>query len=517
MRRLFIIIISIFIVFNNIKIDAHALSSEELTEISTMINLDEKYITILEEIYGCENIASISYDIVSLMSQRYNYNRGSGNVYFISLNESAKLDIMFYEALLLYNKVDVYTVNKLLYSYESIINTYNKIDKTFNTNFDINIAYSIQCQNLGLGTDDINILCKAFKQDSCLNGGYNIEDLYTQFIIPFRLNENSIENLMLSGTSLIGKVRYIWGGGHGITYHLDGINPYWFQWDKYYDNLDSCIKPSGSYCIIHGESDGLCSTNNTIYSLDEYIASRSEIYNINDKYTSILNELPLYNGVPEHNFDGLDCSGYVSWVYAQLSDKYYIESSAMNISNLTCFSEIPLGEQLICGDVFAWAKHVVLIVGKSDKSARAYVTLEQTPNSVKFGVLHYEDASYASINKAYNIASQANIVFGNITNENPHTYCIDNVKYYEEVTEGGEPILDDDGQPIYSEFAFIGRCIDSFNDDKTKLKTEYATDIIQHTIDNTLISYLDGYKIYDGDLFTFDKMEEAFKIKQSLE
>jgi hypothetical protein len=77
------------------------------------------------------------------------------------------------------------------------------------------------------------------------------------------------------------------------------------------------------------------------------------------------------------------------------------------------------------GDIFAWTTHIVVIVGKSTESGRAYVTVEQTPNVLKFGVIYYKGATSYEISKAYNIAKEANELIGGLNEyEKPSQYCM---------------------------------------------------------------------------------------------
>jgi hypothetical protein len=168
----------------------------------------------------------------------------------------------------------------------------------------------------------------------------------------------------------------------------------------------------------------------TVYSLDQYIEARKDILNVDelssDKYREMLSTIDFKNGINIHTLDGLDCSGYASWLYNQITDKYTINSSAVSFTDQLGIKKVTFGSELLPGDVFSWTEHIVVIVGKSTESGKAYVTIEQTPNVLKFGVVYYSGASQYDIDRAYEIAKEANELIGGLNSEyeRPSKYCM---------------------------------------------------------------------------------------------
>ena len=92
---------------------------------------------------------------------------------------------------------------------------------------------------------------------------------------------------------------------------------------------------------------------------------------------------------------------------------------------------------MLPGDVFSWTSHIVVIVGQVRKGSKAYVTVEETPHVLKYGVVYYAGASSADIEYGKKIASEANTLIGGIPSgkETPHVYCMNNVGHYTEEEE----------------------------------------------------------------------------------
>ena len=96
------------------------------------------------------------------------------------------------------------------------------------------------------------------------------------------------------------------------------------------------IKPTASWCPIHKrveKEDGCLVDAETVYSVEQYVDSRKEIMDTSnmqlDKYKSYLEkDIDLEKGMNSHRLDGLDCSGYTSWVYNQITDKRNYDSGA---------------------------------------------------------------------------------------------------------------------------------------------------------------------------------------------
>ena len=136
-----------------------------------------------------------------------------------------------------------------------------------------------------------------------------------------------------------------------------------------------------------------------------------------------------------HRLDGLDCSGYTSWILNQIQNKYSIDSTAMYFTQQTGIESIEFGTDMLPGDIFAWTSHIVVIVGKVSENSKVYVTVEQTPNVLKFGTAYYAGYKQSDLDQAMQIAREANQLIG-ATTEEPHSYCMNNVGHYSvELTE----------------------------------------------------------------------------------
>ncbi|MBO5388787.1 MAG: hypothetical protein J6A59_11740, partial [Lachnospiraceae bacterium] len=539
--------------------------------------------------YMPDAVYSVAYDITVLMGQRYNYNRNGIQIYFNSLQENVKQKIVFYEAVLLYTGVNTETVDKFYQAYEKLLYDKNSNENVVETNHDGNIVIKSKFKDIlvGIGiTDDIHLkhLALLLSFDDSLAINDNVENIKDTYVVPYRLNYTSRENMMVAAMSLAGKVRYVWGGGHSGASFIDGINPMWVQWEALYpenpttiienddgtvseiatEGFDTCIKPSGSWCPIHGESTAEFH-GEAIHSLDEYIALRANTFEdselLSEKYRNMLSKVDYTEGINVHTLDGLDCSGYASWLYNQITSNYEFNSVAKNFPKQSGMKELQMGDSLLPGDTFAWSAHIVIIVGKVHDGSKAYVTIEQTTNLVKFGVVYYEGASSSDIVEATEIARQANELIGGLDDsEEVHVYCMNTIgdetvestivteekEYRTEEVWFPHVAVDEDYDPYehvpaeydYTEQIFVsngykliyyipvstkevytevtegtntctlGRFSDHFIDEDTliqnynkTIKDMTAQEIIQYTIMKLPMSYVTGYNRYEGDLF----------------
>lgn len=542
--------------------------------------------------YLPDALYSVSYDVIALMNQRYHCNRGGMQVYFDSLQDDAKEVITFCEAVLLYTGESEETVNRFYQAYEKMLydkqSNENVVEQQLNGNITIKHKFRDILTDIGLIKNySLNNLGIILQFDKNLAVNDNIESIKDEYIVPYKLNYTSRENMMIAATCLIGKVRYVWGGGHSGASNIDGINPVWIQWeglypDKQYsettneqgemtqvnnEGYNRCIKPSGSWCPIHGYSNAEFH-GETIYSLDEYIGLRADTFNteelLDPKYRDMLSKVKYENGINVHTLDGLDCSGFASWLYNQITDKYEINYTAMNFTDQYGIQQIEFGSELLPGDIFTWTTHIVIIVGKVRDRSKAYVTVEETPNVLKFGVIYYEGASQSDINEAQKIAEEANKLIGGLDKEDekPHVYCMNNMGTYtvsstvETVETNYDtetvwfPMYEDPNNPDYDPYDYVpetydyrdvilqengytaiyyipvdseineevvstteqwmavGRFKDRFIDEdtplgdtNTPLKDMCAVDIIQYTLTKLPMSYVSGYNEYKGEIF----------------
>lgn len=549
------------------------------------------------EYYLPDALYSVAVEVKSIMNERYKYDRGTYQSYFDLLSEETKRDITFYEAVLLYTGTDLETVDNLYMAYEQILSIKESDENVVEYGmfgYKFKSKFSQIFKDIGLkDKKSLEYLAIMFTFDKNLAKNDSIEMLQTKYEVPYEINYTSRENMMVAAASLCGKVRYVWGGGHSGASYIDGINPIWIRFENLYpetkesevenedgtletvknEGFGTCIKPSGSWCPIHGSTSAEYHGGN-VKSLEEYIEMSAERLDAaelrDDKYQEMLSKVDYEKGINIHTLDGLDCSGFASWLYNQLTDEFEVNSTAINFLNQKAFKEIPLDSELLPGDLFTWTSHIVIIVGKVSESNKVYVTIEQTPNVLRYGVLYHSGASKDEIEQGKQIAAEANLLIGGLDPEleAPHCYNMDAVgKYtventvteevevteevlkYEYAADNDEDLNDDDleeGQWYdYSEedgcyykywyeeethteeqekiveeekqFNVAGRFELEFVDEDEilegfdmPLKDLTAVDIIQHTITKLPISYTSGYHVYNGELF--DKSQIASNI-----
>ena len=505
------------------------------------------------EYYLPDALYSISYDIVSLMSQRYYCNRCGYQIYYDSLQDDVKKNIAFYEAILMYTGAKVESVDKFYLAYEKMLydksTNENVIEKVSDNTFKIKDKFIGILNSIGIESDkQLGYLAMALSFDKKLAVNDSVETLQEIYNVPYKPNYTSRENMMIAAASLCGKVRYVWGGGHSGASYIDGINPMWEKFESLYpdaasrqvrldngtvinipnEGYNTCIKPSGSWCPIHGYTNEEFHGGD-VHSLQEYIDISAEHLDSSEladtKYRDMLDKIDFTDGINIHTLDGLDCSGFASWLYNQITDKYEINSTAQNFTQQAGISQIKYGDTIYPGDIFAWTDHIVIIVGKVNNNNKAFVTIEQTPNVLKYGALYYRGARLSDIELAKRIAAEANELIGGIdsSSEKPHAYCMDSVGIYtvQETVNTETTGLESEGNETVVEhleqYREIGRFKDKFLDEEvgiaeygTPIKYMRATDIIQHTISKLPISYISGYNTYNGKIF--DKTKVATQL-----
>lgn len=403
---------------------------------------------------------SVAYEVISIMSQRYYCNRGGYQIYYDSLQEDVKYNIAFYEAVLLYTGVNIETVNSFYTAYEKILYdkncNENVIEETESCEYRIKDKFIDIIHDIGITSEnDLKHLALVLSFDKNLAVNDSVETLQEVYNVPYKPNYTSRENMMIAAASLCGKVRYVWGGGHSGASYIDGINPMWKEFESLYpdepttitenengeqieianDGFGKCIKPSGSWCPIHGVTNASYH-GGSIKSLQEYVDISAENLNatelLSDKYKDMLSKVDYKYGINIHTLDGLDCSGFASWLYNQITDKYELNSTAIDFTKQNGLVSVEEGDEILPGDIFTWTEHIVIVVGKVNENKKAFVTIEQTPNVLKYGVIHYEDASSEDIALAKQIASEANELIGGLDSnlEKPHVYCMNSVGIY---------------------------------------------------------------------------------------
>lgn len=469
--------------------------------------------------YLPDAVYSVSYDVKALMTQRLFYNRGANQEYFNTLTDDTKNNLLFYEAVLLYTGESLETIDNLFLAYMEILTAKGaneNIIETVNGNLCIKDSYLEILNRYGFVNErTINYLAIMLSYDENIAVYDNPNYITNTNILPYIKNYTSRENMMVSAISLNGKVRYIWGGGHDTTANIDGINPSWYSFSEAYPNTQTsevisiggngketkttvynqgfkeCIKSASYWCPLHGNGDTEFH-GKTVFSPKDYLSIRENIIDYDkysyDEYMSILSQIKFSGGINEHLIDGLDCSGYTSWVYNQITDKYTFNTSARYFSYQEGMKQLGFGSKLLPGDVFAWESHIVLVVGKVKDNSKAYVVIEQTPNILRFGVIYYNGALIQDINEATKIANEANSLIGGINNndEPANVRCMNTVG--EELSIGR----------FKGKFEDEGIIISEYN---KSIEDMTAQEIIQYTLTKLPMSYVLGYNIYDGDLF----------------
>lgn len=457
---------------------------------------------------------NVTATIVSIMNSRYKAERGYLQDYFDALSNDVKTNILFCEALLCYIG-DTDAANSFYNIYERFLyeksGNENVIEINTNGEYKFKDKYLEILNNNGI-TDEwsIEVLCKVLRFDSKLAASSSFNEVSTSYVIPYKVDYTSRENLMLAAMSVVGKVRYVWGGGHGTTGAIAGINPMWESFNNSYidaennnEEVYNCIRPNNGWCPIHGTvngGNGCLFSCNTIYSIDEYLEERKDIIDVESFDTEAFKELMsvvnMENGLNSHRLDGLDCSGYMSWLFSQITDKYNFDSGATAfISQYGMRSITPSVDKILPGDVFSWGDHIIMLIGEYSTGSNVYLHIEATPDTVKFGVSYTGNAGYLTINRARELADEANILFGDIDleKEGSAIYNLDNI--------GGE----------YKEF---GRLRQSYIDEYTVMPDFHkrfvnmtAQEIIQHTVDEIGAKYLSGAYRYDGKSFSLKNVD----------
>ena len=498
--------------------------------------------------YLPDAIYSVSYDIKKIMDERLKYNRGKQQRYFDILDNDVKNNIAFYEAVMQYTGEDINTVNSIQSTYEVILKCKDANENVIEVSEDGKIKLKDKfIKNISINSNNQETLDKLaimLSFDKYIATNESTESLRQSYIIPYEINNNTRENMLLAAFCLVGKVRYIWGGGHNGACTIDGINPVWREWEDLYpdtqysevvsengevktvlnNGYNCCIKPSGSWCPEHGYTNAEFH-GGAVYSADDYINNRISSGIIKEtntnklnQYKSLMAEINYNKGINIHKLDGLDCSGFVSWVYNQITDDYRFDSVAQYFNNQNGMQQLEFGSNLLPGDTFAWTSHIVLIVGKVRDNSRAYVTVEQTRNLIKFGVAYYNNASSSDVAYAKQIANEANSLIGGVgENENAHVYCINNVGYYTEEIPLGEvnettvlleQNIEENTAKIQKHFVSLGRYKGTFSDSESivagydkKMIDMTAKEIIENALKKMPVDYVSGYNLYEGEIF----------------
>lgn len=461
---------------------------------------------------------NVTADIVAIMNNRFVGDRGSMQGYFDVLETDVKRKVLFCEAVLQYMEGKE-TADCFFISYLQILDAKAAGENVLiqiNSGVEFKETFKQILMKNGIESDAVlRALSIILSFDGNLAAGSSVDSVTTESVIPYEIGYTSRENMMIAAMSLVGKCRYVWGGGHLGSSRIEGINPMWRIFSDAYgtsegeEGYTECIVPDGSWCPIHGAEndwDGCLYSEYTVYSLEDYLGSREECLDLSAIDIEELSELlePVVDfseGVTPHRLDGLDCSGYTSWLYNQVSsDRNVYDAGALYFMSQYGISRLSSGTRLLPGDLFSWGDHIVVIVAPVSEGSKAYVMLESGPSNVKFGVTYYSGASQADINAALEVAMEANLLLGNMDDGE------DTRKFSMSLRYSGSSSSDS-----WRGYRAWGRLRQPFEDQDTILP-EYgkniteltAQEVIQHTMEQMPYQYISGAESYDGNLFDLE-------------
>lgn len=468
---------------------------------------------------------NVAADVVAIMNNRYKGDRGSLQGYFDALETGVKRTVLFCEAVLQYigsrEAADCFFLSYLK-MLDAKAAGENVLTRTA-SGVVFKETYAQILAQCGIdGEQELFVLSTILSFDGVLAAGSSADSVCTETVLPYELGYTSRNNMMLAAMSIVGKCRYVWGGGHMTTGKIMGINPMWSVFNDAYleseeevpSKYSKCVIPDGSWCPMHGKQndwDGCLFRSKTVYSVEEYIAEREDELDLSgvdlDALTDLLEaSVDFSSGVTSHRLDGLDCSGYTSWLYNQVTgERYSFDSGAYYFIGQSGIKRLKSGTSLLPGDVFSWGDHIVVIVGAVKEGSKAYVMLEAGRSNVKFGVVYYSSAKSADISEALAVAEEANLLVGNM-DETEATR-----KFSMALGFGGNY----KGDPKTGYRAW-GRLRVTFEDEDTILE-QYgrtiseltAQEIIQYTMEQMPYQYVSGLDVYDGKYFDTDAIRAS--------
>lgn len=466
-------------------------------------------------------VYNVMYTIKELKEERETLDRKD----LENLTAEVRDNITFYEAVLVYLGYNKDIVNSFSSMYMDIINSKDKgeyVVEYINGEYKVIDKFNSILEKYNIPNDrNIAIL---LSYDNTLVNSNNSLQIQDKLNIPFEVGITTRENLVLASTCLTGKVRYVWGGGHGGTANIIGINPMWFSFNELYNGKNGCLQPSKAYCPIHNTSRNDSLSDKTVSSIEEYLILREPYIRGTSTYNLVMSDYfketfknTKFN-VPAHRLDGLDCSGFISWVYNQIDTTRRYDSTAKDFVKSSNFEELAIGDKLLAGDVIAWDTHICMVVGAVSDRNDVYTIIEATPDTVMFGTAYYKTANERDIQLARKIARESNSLWGDL-DKTGNIYDIDDLDYvYRETVEPVDTLLsieeytedslqaeetaEDSLLVVYGGIS-IGRLKRGF--EEHTIEDMYSVDILQHTLDNTPIEYLKGVDSYKGDLFKIQR------------
>lgn len=399
--------------------------------------------------YLPDALFSVSSDIVALMNKRAKADRGDMQHHFNNLHKESRRTLIFAEAMLEYTNSNQSAIDGLFSIYTQISYDKEKYENVIYANEDR--AFKFKEKHIptilenGIQTDrELELLAIVFAFDGRLAASVSEEILEMETEIPYRYGYTSRENMMIAAASVAGKVRYVWGGGHLGAGSIEGINPMWKSfYDSYPDHgkeTGGSIIPNYSVCPIHGvvedDPSGCLFQSPMIYSVEEYLKENKDIIATSaineEQLNKVLSKSPyIAQGIVSHRLDGLDCSGFASWLYTQIDENNSFSSGATSFMSQVGIEEIEYGSDLLPGDLFSWGEHIVIVVGAVSIGSRAYVIIESSPITVQYSIIYYSDATEADIYEATITAKEANALIAGLGSDWViNRYNIDKMGYY---------------------------------------------------------------------------------------
>ena len=270
---------------------------------------------------------SVAADVVAIMNNRYEGGRGSLQGYFDVLETDVKRTVLFCEAVLQYiGSRDA--ADSFFLAYMKVLDAKSAGENVLTRTASGVVFKETYAQILaecGIGgKNELYALSTILSFDGVLAAESSSGSVCTEMVIPYEPGYTSRENMMLAAMSIVGKCRYVWGGGHMTTGNIVGINPMWNVFHEAYltseeevsSRYSKCVIPDGSWCPMHGKQndwDGCLFRSKTVYSAEDYIAEREGKLDMSDVDLDALTDMlesdvDFSSGVTSHRLDGLELS-----------------------------------------------------------------------------------------------------------------------------------------------------------------------------------------------------------------
>lgn len=266
--------------------------------------------------------------------------------------------------------------------------------------------------------------------------------------MPYKLDSNSVEEMLVAGSSVVGKVRYILGGGHYEASNLKTINPLWRRFSQLYvdvgmaDRSIHWYSSATNWCPIHGKKSTQKDEEKNDYCTYDDVKYKSAEKMLKDRKTDLVRYGDIYAGINPNELDsifrgnisnanyhvleGLDCSGFVSWMFNQVIPNDVIDGRSWNfITNNKLITEKADGSteiknaKILPGDIITGSVtknkddgHIFAVVGPISDKNDVFLLIEATPPEVRFGVAYKSGRDNEDYKKAVELAKKANIEIG---------------------------------------------------------------------------------------------------------